>query len=311
MAPWAAKTGIIGYWLTLASSKVNVTITWSSAASAGAAASPMPTTDEHHRGEQGRQTSPQRPVVSPNDHLHHSPAPRRWPSAPRSSPPRASSRREHRLRTRPGLRWAVSVKPGQRGPNPYGGHRRSAEEPAPRSATGVVRKPRFTHPGRGAHLVWGLGFQPQGQAQEGTMSATPPLSIGLPVYNGEDYLEQSVDALLGQTFGDFELILLSNASTDGDRRHLQALRARGRAGEVPPPARQRRRSPQPQRRLRPGTGAPVQVGLRRRPLRAGPPRALRAAAAGPAGRRARTLPDRGDRRGQQPHPGAPVPPGHR
>ena len=46
------------------------------------------------------------------------------------------------------------------------------------------------------------------------MSATPPLSIGLPVYNGEDYLEQSVDALLGQTFGDFELILLSNASTD-------------------------------------------------------------------------------------------------
>ena len=26
------------------------------------------------------------------------------------------------------------------------------------------------------------------------MSATPPLSIGLPVYNGEDYLEQSVDA---------------------------------------------------------------------------------------------------------------------
>ena len=46
------------------------------------------------------------------------------------------------------------------------------------------------------------------------MTATPPLSIGLPVYNGEDYLEQSVDALLGQTFGDFELILCSNASTD-------------------------------------------------------------------------------------------------
>ena len=45
------------------------------------------------------------------------------------------------------------------------------------------------------------------------MSTTPPLSIGLPVYNGEDYLEQSVDALLA-TFGDFELILLSNASTD-------------------------------------------------------------------------------------------------
>lgn len=43
----------------------------------------------------------------------------------------------------------------------------------------------------------------------------PRLSIGLPVYNGEPYLEQSLDALLGQTFEDFELILSSNASTDG------------------------------------------------------------------------------------------------
>ncbi len=47
------------------------------------------------------------------------------------------------------------------------------------------------------------------------MGAVPPLTVGLPVYNGEDYLEQSVDAVLGQTFGDFELILCSNASTDG------------------------------------------------------------------------------------------------
>jgi glycosyltransferase involved in cell wall biosynthesis len=42
----------------------------------------------------------------------------------------------------------------------------------------------------------------------------PRLSIGLPVYNGGDYLVQSLDALLGQTFEDFELILSSNASTD-------------------------------------------------------------------------------------------------
>jgi glycosyltransferase involved in cell wall biosynthesis len=42
----------------------------------------------------------------------------------------------------------------------------------------------------------------------------PRLSIGLPVYNGEDYLGQSLDALLGQTYGDFELIISSNASTD-------------------------------------------------------------------------------------------------
>ena len=42
----------------------------------------------------------------------------------------------------------------------------------------------------------------------------PRLSIGLPVYNGEEYLAQSLDALLGQTYTDFELVVSSNASTD-------------------------------------------------------------------------------------------------
>ncbi|UMG91536.1 glycosyltransferase family A protein [Nocardioides sp. TF02-7] len=42
----------------------------------------------------------------------------------------------------------------------------------------------------------------------------PRLSIGLPVYNGGDYLAQSLDALLGQTFEDFEIVVSSNASTD-------------------------------------------------------------------------------------------------
>lgn len=47
------------------------------------------------------------------------------------------------------------------------------------------------------------------------MSAAPRLSIGLPVHNGEQYLAESLDALLGQTFTDFELIISDNASTDG------------------------------------------------------------------------------------------------
>ena len=42
----------------------------------------------------------------------------------------------------------------------------------------------------------------------------PRLTVGLPVYNGADYLSQSLEALLGQTFSDFELIVSSNASTD-------------------------------------------------------------------------------------------------
>jgi glycosyltransferase involved in cell wall biosynthesis len=46
------------------------------------------------------------------------------------------------------------------------------------------------------------------------MSASPRLSVGLPVYNGERYLAESLDALLGQTYEDFELIISDNASTD-------------------------------------------------------------------------------------------------
>jgi glycosyltransferase involved in cell wall biosynthesis len=47
------------------------------------------------------------------------------------------------------------------------------------------------------------------------MNVVPRLSIGLPVYNGEKYLAESLDALLGQTYEDFELIISDNASTDG------------------------------------------------------------------------------------------------
>jgi len=46
-------------------------------------------------------------------------------------------------------------------------------------------------------------------------SAVPRLTLGLPVYNGERFLAASLDALLAQTFTDFELIISDNASTDG------------------------------------------------------------------------------------------------
>jgi glycosyltransferase involved in cell wall biosynthesis len=47
------------------------------------------------------------------------------------------------------------------------------------------------------------------------MNAAPRLTVGLPVYNGENYIAESIDALLGQSFTDFELIISDNASTDG------------------------------------------------------------------------------------------------
>lgn len=45
--------------------------------------------------------------------------------------------------------------------------------------------------------------------------APPPLvAIGLPVYNGERFIAQALDSLLGQTLADLELIVSDNASTD-------------------------------------------------------------------------------------------------
>ncbi len=44
--------------------------------------------------------------------------------------------------------------------------------------------------------------------------AGPLVSIGLPVYNGERYLREALDSLIGQDYPHLELILSDNASTD-------------------------------------------------------------------------------------------------
>ena len=46
----------------------------------------------------------------------------------------------------------------------------------------------------------------------------PRLSIGLPVFNGERYLAEAIESLLAQSFSDFELLILDNASTDATKR---------------------------------------------------------------------------------------------
>ena len=50
------------------------------------------------------------------------------------------------------------------------------------------------------------------------MSDSPLVTIGLPVYNSERYLRQSLNSLLAQTYRDFTLIINDNASTDGTAR---------------------------------------------------------------------------------------------
>lgn len=52
------------------------------------------------------------------------------------------------------------------------------------------------------------------------------MSIGLPVYNGAQYLRQTLDALLGQTYEGFELIISDNASIDETPRICREYTAR-------------------------------------------------------------------------------------
>ena len=43
---------------------------------------------------------------------------------------------------------------------------------------------------------------------------SPRVSIGLPVYNGAMFVGEAIESILGQTFGDLELVISDNASTD-------------------------------------------------------------------------------------------------
>ena len=54
----------------------------------------------------------------------------------------------------------------------------------------------------------------------------PRVSIGLPVYNGEKFLERALDSILAQTYADFELIISDNASTDATEQICHAYAAK-------------------------------------------------------------------------------------
>lgn len=54
------------------------------------------------------------------------------------------------------------------------------------------------------------------------------VSLGVPVYNGERFLRQTVESLLAQTFSDFELILSDNGSMDGTEGIARELAGRDR-----------------------------------------------------------------------------------
>jgi glycosyltransferase involved in cell wall biosynthesis len=54
----------------------------------------------------------------------------------------------------------------------------------------------------------------------------PLVSVGMPVYNGERFIREAIESILGQTFQDFELIVCDNASIDRTPEIVRSYAAR-------------------------------------------------------------------------------------
>ncbi|MCH8899611.1 MAG: glycosyltransferase family 2 protein, partial [Acidobacteria bacterium] len=47
------------------------------------------------------------------------------------------------------------------------------------------------------------------------MSTEPRVSVSVPMYNGADHISECIESVLAQTYADFELVLVDDASGDG------------------------------------------------------------------------------------------------
>ena len=52
----------------------------------------------------------------------------------------------------------------------------------------------------------------------------PQLTVGIPVYNGMPFLPEAIESILGQTFCDYELLVINDGSTDGSWDYLRSLK---------------------------------------------------------------------------------------
>ena len=57
---------------------------------------------------------------------------------------------------------------------------------------------------------------------EDKKSSMPLLTVLMPVYNAEKFLAESIDSILNQTYVDFEMLILDDASTDNSLKIIKA-----------------------------------------------------------------------------------------
>ena len=56
------------------------------------------------------------------------------------------------------------------------------------------------------------------------MTAVPPVSVCIPVYNGEAHIHEAVSSVLAQTWSDFELVVVDQDSTDATVEIVESFR---------------------------------------------------------------------------------------
>ncbi len=64
------------------------------------------------------------------------------------------------------------------------------------------------------------------------------VAIGLPVYNGANYLAAAIDSILAQSYGDFDFLISDNASTDCTEEICRSYAQRGQLQHDGPDDRQ-------------------------------------------------------------------------
>ena len=57
----------------------------------------------------------------------------------------------------------------------------------------------------------------------------PVISVLLTTYNREKYVRVSIESVLNQTFEDFELMIVDDASTDGTVEEIKKYKEKARA----------------------------------------------------------------------------------
>lgn len=66
----------------------------------------------------------------------------------------------------------------------------------------------------------------------GVATVAPRVSVIVPNYNHAAYLERRLQTILKQTFQDFEIVILDDASTDGSRAVIERYRGHGKVAAI-------------------------------------------------------------------------------